>query len=156
MKKTKLRQTYSRSGQKVSPWKRRWKQRLSLLFAFAVPGLPQILRRNQPLLGSILFFFGTGALIAMVIGILLSSNPYFRTFDLLYAIIRADLSGAYPMHISPSAVSSDKLVPIHPPGEPLLVQPFFRELLYFHIILYVVCAIISFWVQWKSDSKVAE
>jgi hypothetical protein len=155
VKKEKSRQKYAGSGQEVSPWKRRWKPRFSLLFAFVVPGLPQILHRNQPLLGSILFFFGTGALITMVISLFISGGDI-RAFDFLYAIITTDLSNVYPMHISPSAVSSDKLVPIHPPGEPLLVQPFFRELLYFHIILYIVCASISFWYQWKSGNKVSK
>jgi len=116
-----------------------------------MPGFPQILRRKQHLPGSVLFFFGTGALIAMMISLVISGGNT-RAFDSIYVIASPYLYNAYPTNIHPSAPSADTLVPIHPPGEPSRVQPFFRELWYFHIMLYGVCAAISFWDQWRQKS----
>jgi hypothetical protein len=141
--------------QKDHPWMQQWKHRLSLLLALITPGLPQVLGRKQLLLGSILFLFGTGALISIMISVYISDGDI-RTFDAIYAISAPNLSNIYPLHISPSIASSDNLIPIYPEGEPLYDQSFFWELLYTCITLSVFCAIISFWDQWKSGNKVAD
>ncbi len=151
MKKTALSQKHPPAKQEVSPGEKRWKRIVSLVFAFVMPGLPQILRKNQHLLGSILFFFGTGLLISMitmVTGLFIFGDDI-RAFDYLYILFTSDLSNAYPTHINPSAPLADKLISIHPPEEPLHVQPFFQALLYFHIIGYLLCAAISLRDQWK-------
>ncbi len=134
--------------QKDHPWMQQWKRRLSLLLALITPGLPQVLSRKQLFGGSILFLFGTGALISIMISVYSGGN--IRAFDAIFGSAVPNFSAIYPLHISPSIASSDNLIPIHPEGEPLFVQPFFWELLYTCIILYVVCAMISFWHQWKT------
>jgi hypothetical protein len=148
--------------EEAPPWVERWKRRSYLLYAFLTPGYPQILskHKHRVLLGSILCLCGTGALITMIIGLLLSgvflSERDMRTFDPVYAIAMPNfLSVLYPMEVAPSVESAENPGSIHPPNEPLLVQPFFWELLYACIILYVLCAIISFWDQWKSGNNVA-
>lgn len=147
-------QAYSRSGQELPPWLKRWKRRLSLFFALVVPGLPQILSKKYIVVGSLLFFLGAGALLNMVIGPLSLSNAEIHTFDSFHAIGIPNFSNIYPMNIDPAVASANNLTPIHPPGKPWFVQRFYRELLFAHILLYIVCAIVSFWHQWKIPGSV--
>jgi len=149
MKIVQFLQTYIRSGQEFPPWVQQWKRRLSLLLALVGPGLPQILSKKHILVGSLLLFFGTGALLNMAMGPLSLSNADIHTFDIFHAIAIPNLSNAYPLDIDPAIASANNLTPIHPVGEPWFVQPLYRELLVIHIILYVVCAIVSFRHQWK-------
>jgi hypothetical protein len=154
MKKTALSQTSLPSEQEVVPKKTRWKRRASLVLAFVTPDLPQILRRKEHLVGSLLFFFGTGLLISMIMmGISLLIRDDIRGFDYLYIIFRPQLLAVYPTSINSSAPSADTLLPILSPDEPTHIQPFFQELLYFHIIGYLLCAVISFWEQWKLSNR---
>ncbi len=151
MKKTALSQKSLLSEQDVVPKKTRWKHRASLVLAFVTPGMPQILRRKEHLVGNLLFFFGTGLLISMItMGIGLLIRDDIRAFDYLYILFRPNLFAAYPTSIKPSAPSADTLIPILPPDEPAHVQPFFQVLLYVHIIGYLLCAFISLREQWKS------
>ncbi len=144
-------QQYIYPGDEAPPWTRRWKRRAVLLLAFITPGFPQVLSKHRLLRGGILFFLGTGVLISLAIGLFFSYGPnVWRAFDLHYFIVMPDLSSAYPMHLASFVETSDKVMPIHPPGEVFLVYTYFWELLYVFITLYVGCAVISVWDQWKS------
>ena len=144
MNAIKLFQKYFHPGQELPLWIRRWKHRLSLLLALIVPGLPQLLSKNRPrfLPGSLLCLFGTGALINMAVSLFIFISSHFnsKAFDIHYPNVFFNPFTAYPQ-ITPSAESPEKLI-----------QHFFWELLYACIFLYVVCAIISFWEQWRQYS----
>lgn len=146
-----LLQMYRRFDQKFSPRVRQWMRRLSLLLALVTPGLPQIFSKKHILVGSLLFFFGTGALFNLAMGPIYLSDADIQTFDVLHAIAIPNLSDLYPLNIAPSVAAATNLTPIHPVGEPWFVQPLYQELLSIHIILYIGCAILSCWHQWKTQ-----
>jgi hypothetical protein len=147
MKKTTFSQKKSHSGQKGSSGDRRWTKLFALLFALLIPGLPQILsRRKHHFLGSLLFFCGTGALISILLSMFISGDA-FQVMDLTYAPAVPNFS--YPGDFIISTEDSDKLIPISPPEEYLFIQPFFWELWYSFIFLYLFCAVISCGDQWR-------
>ncbi len=131
--------------------KKLWKHRISLVMAIIAPGLPQILRKKPRLWDGILFVFGVSALLG-AIGLLFMLSTHAAPLEHFFGLSVFDPVDVYPLQISASAESSASLlIPIQPENEPLLIrQPFFWELLYIHIGLYVICAAISFWGQWKS------
>ncbi len=152
MKKAKsiLKQTNPRPN--LSIWKQRWKRVDMLLTALILPGFPQVMKKPQ-LPECLLFMFGTGALITLLIGFILSGDGK-QTLDYVYATLYAfDFSNIYPLYLRESVAAFGDILPIHPSGEPLIVQPFFWELVGTHITVYVVCAALSVWRQWKSTRK---
>jgi hypothetical protein len=130
--------------------KQLWKRRISLVMAIIAPGLPQILRNKPRLLDGMLFLLGVSALLG-AIGFLLLLPIHDDPLEHFFGLSVFDPAEIYPLHINAFAESPETLIPIQPENEPLLIQqPFFWELLYAYISLYVICAGISFWDQWKS------
>jgi hypothetical protein len=76
-----------------------------------------------------------------------------QTFDAVYAMSISYFERLYPLDVNPTAAASKNRIPIQPEGEPLFVQPFYRELWYTCAILYVVCAMVSFRYLWKDGKE---
>lgn len=142
---------YVRSGQKVSSQLSRWKPGLTLALAFFFPGVPHILSKKRFGPGCLLGLFGVGALATLTNGILsvLLSDGAVYAFDILSIMFLGNFARSYPLQIAPSIASSQNLLAIWPEGDPFAVQPFYWELLSACIIVYIICAVISCWYQWK-------
>ena len=155
MKKTRSIHHQAASQSISSTWRVRWKKIEALVTALILPGLPQILKKPR-LPQCLLFMFGTGALITLLIGLNLSGEGR-RAIDVIYSILFSfDSSNIYPLLLHESVAASGTVLPIHPPGEPMIVQPFFWKLVGAHIATYVFCAILSVWQQWKFLQKDVE
>jgi hypothetical protein len=118
----------------------RWKGRLLFILALLLPGVPQLLRK-QFVVGSLLLVGGSGVILNLLICAYLSIfGNVFKSFDLLYTIAMPNVSVAFP---------NLQLLGVEPAYD--FTQPYFWQLLVGHIALYVVCAALSVWQQWKQD-----
>lgn len=112
------------------------RQRLLLALALVFPGAPQLLKQRF-ITGTLLGVFGVGALIDLGICAWLSSSSL-KVFDLLAAINMPNLFTAFPNLQAFSGETTQ-----------VTTQPWFWHLLAGHVLIYVVCAALSFWQQWK-------
>ncbi len=149
MKRKKFFKNSVRFVQALRLWRPQWKRRMALAVALLLPGIPHIFGKKHFYAGCCLCLFGIGALLSLSISVVISGSMI-QTFDAIYTMGIANFEMLYPLDINPSVASSENLTPIQPEGEPLFIQPFYRELWYTCIILYVVCAMISFRYQWKA------
>jgi hypothetical protein len=126
-----------------SSWFTRWKERLMFILAMILPGVLQLLRK-QSVVGSLLFVGGSGALLNLLICAYLSIfGNVFKSFDVIYTIAMPNVSVAFP---------NLRLLTNEPVYD--FTQLWFWHLLAGHILVYVVCAGISFWQQWKNYRNV--
>lgn len=124
-----------------------------LFIAVLVPGLPQILRQKPRLLDGLLFLLGIGTLLGIIISLVFL--PFHaEPLEHFVGLSVFEPTDIYPLQIKASAESPETLIPIHAGDEPLLVrQPHFWKLFSAYISLYVICALFSFWEQWKLKSE---
>ncbi len=116
------------------------RQRLLLAIALVFPGAPQLLKQRF-ITGTLLGVFGVGALIDLGICAWLSSSSL-KVFDLLAAINMPNLFTAFPNLQAFSGETTQ-----------VTTQPWFWHLLAGHVLIYVVCAALSFWQQWKGEIR---
>lgn len=140
---------YVSPGQEAPGWVQQGKRGGAVVLALLAPGLPQILKKKYVFGWGLIFLFGTGALLALLMSLTISTAEL-KAFDILYVIATPNSSAAFPTYVA-SPSDQQQLIPIFPKeGD---IQPFYWEIFTICILLYVVCAVISVWEQWKSGNR---
>jgi hypothetical protein len=126
-----------------------WKNRLGMIPALLLPGLPQLLRPQPRLRDGVLFLLGVGALVGWI-AFLFLLPIHDAPLETFFWFTINDLAEIYPLHLMPDVEAAGNLEPILPEDEYLLVRvPFFWECFIGYCMLYAVCAGISVRTHWK-------
>lgn len=128
-------------------------QKISLVLAILVPGVPQILRKTPRVLDGLLFLLGLGALLGILF-FLLFLPFHAEPLEHFVGLSVFDPVDIYPLSFNASLAVPETMIPMQAGDQPLLVrQPHFWKLLSAYIGLYVICAAISGWDVWKAVSS---